>query len=75
MDSVISLLELCRAIRDAKNGAGTTQVARSLILYKNRGEWNGTMRSAIECLELACYEFEPKVMEASHDLHHQRLDQ
>ncbi len=32
------------------------QIARSLAVYINRGEFNGSVESAIECLGLAGYE-------------------
>lgn len=34
------------------------QLSQSLEVYKRRGEFNGTMDSAKECLELAGYEIE-----------------
>lgn len=35
---------------------GTCQLARSLTLYRDRGEYNGTLQSAIDCLQQADYE-------------------
>jgi hypothetical protein len=34
------------------------QLVQSLEVYKRRGEFDGTMRSAFECLSQAEYEFE-----------------
>jgi len=36
------------------------QLAMALELYQDRGEFDGTLISAIDCLELACYEIEYK---------------
>jgi hypothetical protein len=36
------------------------QLVQSLRIYQSRGEFNGTMKSAYECLELAGYELEPR---------------
>jgi hypothetical protein len=34
------------------------QVVQTLRLYRDRGEYDGSYDSAVECLELACYEIE-----------------
>lgn len=34
------------------------QLAMALELYQSRGEYDGTIESAVECLELAAFEFE-----------------
>ncbi len=34
------------------------QLATSLELYKDRKEFDGTLESAVECLERACYEIQ-----------------
>lgn len=35
-----------------------SQAIRSLIVYKNRGEFDGSFDSAVKCLLSACYEVE-----------------
>lgn len=34
------------------------QLAMALELYQDRGEFDGTVSSAVECLELACFEIQ-----------------
>jgi hypothetical protein len=34
----------------------TQSLCRSLVIYKNRNEFDGTISSAVECLSLAGYE-------------------
>ncbi len=38
--------------------ADVEQIAMTLELYRDRKEFDGTYGSAVECLELACYEIE-----------------
>lgn len=38
------------------------QLALSLGVYKERGEFDGTMKSAIECLILAEYELDAEIL-------------
>ncbi len=51
-----------KAMRMAENPAewlnctsGEKQLAQALELYEDRGEYDGTFRSAVDCLELAGY--------------------
>lgn len=62
---MIKYEDLMRAIRISNSKAPKQthgvvhQLVMSLDLYKERGEYDGSLKSATECLELACYEFEP----------------
>lgn len=40
-------------------GALEKQLTLSLKVYHDRGEYDGTVESAYECLERACYELVP----------------
>lgn len=41
-----------------ESGSLEHQIAMSLKVYSSRGEFDGSLESAIECLELAGYEVE-----------------
>lgn len=62
---MITRLEVLKAMQLLTNPAGYLncsalhkQLAQSLELYEERGEYDGTIESAIECLTLAAYEIE-----------------
>jgi hypothetical protein len=62
---MISRLEVLKAMQMLENPVGYLncsavhkQLAGSLEVYQRRGEYDGTIKSAIECLELAGYEIE-----------------
>jgi hypothetical protein len=40
------------------NSKSVRQLVSSLLVYKERGEYDGTVSSALECLERAEYEFD-----------------
>jgi hypothetical protein len=57
---LVDAINACNGFRQAPV-AGTleSQLVGSLRVYQRRGEFDGTVASAKECLELAGYEFEP----------------
>ena len=59
---LVSAINRVNGWRDGMEmGTLERQMSDSLQVYKRRGEFDGTVESAIRCLELACYEFEPKL--------------
>jgi hypothetical protein len=60
----IHVLDAVNALAGLRDGFKESPLVKQLVLslevYKQRGEFDGTMDSAYECLTLAEYELEPK---------------
>lgn len=56
---VILAIKLSRGEVHPAN-AGQIQLMLSLKVYQRRGEWNGSVESAIKCLRMACYTIDDK---------------
>lgn len=59
---MLKLKEINQAVKIVNQSklqpSDANQIIMSLMVYKDRGEFDGSMYSAFECLELAGYEIE-----------------
>lgn len=56
LEEGISKKEIEKAIKEVEKGKAKSQVAQSLQTYKDRKEFDGSLKSAIKCLKQAEYE-------------------
>lgn len=50
------------AMADSANRHPKNQISRALKLYRERGEFDGSYRQAVECLSVAEYDVGPEVL-------------